>query len=204
MARKRAPGAGRKPRGEFRGNTRQLTFRVRPELRSALEGLAKRNNRSLAQEIQRGLNDWVRRYDEPALHIAALSHAVNLLGGIVENATGKRWIEDPFTGEALRHAVNTLVLHFAPMTDGAANIPPVVQHAANRMPEPGRDQYLTPSGLGQMQAFSVITQIENAPSEEKAPPGFSRPDEWGFWQILRDLGSGWQRNRKLTNKEPMR
>ena len=79
MPQKRAPGGGRKPRGEFRGNSKILTVRVRPELRTALERLASKHHRSLSQEMQRGLDYWVRRYLDPKPHVAALAQAVTLL-----------------------------------------------------------------------------------------------------------------------------
>jgi len=196
MPQTRGPGGGRKPRGEFRGNTRILTVRVRPELRTALERLAKRHRRSLSQEIQRCLDDWIGRYTKPKLHISALAHAIALLVGEVERATGENWHEDAFTGEALRHAIERLIFHFAPTPDGKMPIPPRVEKAAIRMPPPMRDRARTAADVGTAQAGIIITLIENAPASDK-PAGLAFPDEWGFWQILRDLGSGWKRNRAI-------
>jgi predicted transcriptional regulator len=197
MPQTRAPGGGRKPRGEFRGNTKILTVRVRPELRTALERLAKRHRRSLSQEIQRGLDDWIGRHTKPKPHIGALTHAVALLAEAVERTTGKRWHEDAFTGEAVRHGVERLVFHFAPAPDGTMPVPPRVEEAAMRMPPPMRDRARTAADVGTSQAGMIITLIENAPASDKPPLGLAFPDEQGFWQILRDLGSGWKRNRAV-------
>jgi hypothetical protein len=46
MVGKRAPGAGRKPRGEFRGKTATLTTRITPKTRAALERASRNSGRS--------------------------------------------------------------------------------------------------------------------------------------------------------------
>jgi predicted transcriptional regulator len=197
MPKTRAPGGGRKPRGDYRGNSKILTVRVRPEMRTALERLANRNDRSLSQEIQRGLNDWIGRHARPKPHIGALAHAVALLAEAVEEATGKGWHEDAFTGEALRHAVEFLIFHFAPTPDGPAPVPPRVEEAAMRMPPSMRERARTAADVGTSRAGMIITLIENAPASDKPPLGLAFPDEQGFWKILRDLESGWKRNRAV-------
>jgi predicted transcriptional regulator len=196
MPQKRSPGGGRKPRGEFRGNSKILTVRVRPELRTTLERLAKKHRRSLSQEMQRGLDAWVGRYNDPKLHVGALAHAITLLVEAIERATGKRWHEDAFTGEALRHAVEALIFYFAPTPDGKpVSVPAPVEEAAMRMPPGMRDRARTAADVGTAQAGMLITLIQNAPVSDKPPFGLAFPDEQGLWQILRDLGSGWKRNR---------
>ena len=52
---KRAPGAGRKPQGEYKGKTATLTTRIEPDTRTALEKAAKETGRSLSQEIENRL-----------------------------------------------------------------------------------------------------------------------------------------------------
>ena len=42
MAKKRAPGAGRKPRGEFKGKSATLTTRITSETRAALDRAAQK------------------------------------------------------------------------------------------------------------------------------------------------------------------
>jgi hypothetical protein len=176
-----------------------LTVRVRPELRMALQRLAKKHRRSLSQEMQQGLDYWVSRYLKAKPHVAALAHAVRLLVEAVEQTTGKSWHEDAFTGEALRHGVECLISHFAPMQDRTMPlpVPPRVEEAAMRMPPDMREKACTAAEVGTFQARSVIFWIENAPTINEQPLGIAFPDEWGFWQILRDLGSGWERNREV-------
>jgi predicted transcriptional regulator len=206
----RAPGGGRKPRGEFRGNSKILTVRVRPEIRTALEQLAKRHRRSLSQEIQRGLDDWIGSHHKPKLHIGALAHMTTLLAEAIEQATGRRWHEDPFTGEALRQGVEMLIFHFAPASDGPAPVPLKIEEAtevAMRMPgHPWKPR--TTSELGTSQAGMIITLIENAAADDKPSLRLERlkhlSDEQGFWKILRDIGSGWKTNRAVRSPRETR
>jgi len=58
MARKRAPGGGRKPAGEFKGKSATITTRVTPATRAALEQAASANGRSLSQEIESRLDGF--------------------------------------------------------------------------------------------------------------------------------------------------
>ena len=75
------------------------------------------------------------------------------------------------------------------------------EEIAARFQSPLRESFRNPVLLGQMEAGSIITNIENAPSATRAPAGAYVPDEFGFWQILRDIGSGWERNQRVWNKE---
>ena len=50
MARKRAPGGGRKPKGPVAARS-QLTVRMPDELRAELEAAARRRNRNLTDEL---------------------------------------------------------------------------------------------------------------------------------------------------------
>jgi predicted transcriptional regulator len=195
---KRARGGGRKPRGEFSGNSAILTVRVRPELRAALQRLAERHCRSLSQEMQRGLDAWVGQRRDHKRHVAALAHAVTILVEGVERATGKGWHEDAFTGEALRHAVEFLISHFATEATRPVPIPSRVEEAASRMPPAWRERARTAADVGMTQAGWVITLIESAPAAntQQPPLGVVPLDDWGFWKILRDIGSGWERNRE--------
>jgi hypothetical protein len=136
--------------------------------------------------MQSGLDTWVGRRLHSKAHVAALAHALTILVEAVERATGKRWHEDAFTGEALRHAVDFLVSHFATEGTRPVPIPSRVEETARRMPPALRDRARTTADVGLTQAGWVITLIESAPA----------PDDWGFWQVLRDLGSGCERNRE--------
>ena len=52
---KRAPGAGRKPRGEFDQLTSPFSLRMPEDLREQLEAAAEKSGRSASQELLRRL-----------------------------------------------------------------------------------------------------------------------------------------------------
>src|SRR5262245_35272367 len=163
MTRKRAPGGGRKPQGPFAGKTATLTTRITPETRAALERAAKKRRPrpiSLSQEVEHRLDSSIRRDREHdrKRHIRALAEAVALVTEGVESATEKRWLDDTFTGDALRHAIEFFVFHFAP--HGTLEVPAKVKAAASKVPPASRDRCLTPIEVGQHEAGWVISWIE--------------------------------------------
>jgi TraY domain len=215
LAKKRAPGAGRKPRGEFKGKTATLTTRITPETRAALERAAEKTNRSLSQEVEHRLDYSIRRDYEHNRnrHIRGLAEAIAILTHWVERATQKRWIDDPFTAEALRRGIEFLVFHFgAPGTpEVPAEVPASVKDAAARVPLQARDQSMTPAGVGHAEAGGLISWIEMNLNEggrlsrsSPTPPEFLKPrkyyvpHEWYLYsQLFSDMGSGWARHKKL-------
>jgi hypothetical protein len=173
-----------------------VTVRVRPELREAIQQLAKRHGRSPSQEMQSALDYWVGRSLNNKTHIGALVHSVSLLVNGIEKLTGRRWIDDVFTGAAVRHAIEYFVLHFAPFSVDPPAVPSTVEKIAAKVPPSVRERERTPAGFGEYRATMLIAQIENAPAEDKPPLGLYFLDQRGFWKIRRDLGSGIDRNRK--------
>src|SRR4051812_3431455 len=101
MARKRAAGGGRKPMGPYSGKSATLTTRITPATRLALEREAKKKGHSLSQEIERRLEESLRRNRETPVHIQALAHAMTSLVDQIEFYTKHRWIDDVYTGKAL-------------------------------------------------------------------------------------------------------
>ena len=59
--RKRAPGGGRKPKGEFAGLPSPLSVRMPADMRAQLEAAARRSGRSMSQEVLRRLNSSLSR-----------------------------------------------------------------------------------------------------------------------------------------------
>jgi hypothetical protein len=159
--RKRAPGAGRKPQGEFSGKTAKLTMRITPATRKELETFAKKSGLSLSQAAEHHLSlslSKVRIRD----HIQALGEAVMLLAQRIESKTEKtgklHWNEDVFTGEALRRGIEVLVSHFAPR--GTPVTPISVKEAAAEMVGDAGEAYRSPVGLGETEAAQVMAWIE--------------------------------------------
>jgi hypothetical protein len=195
LAKKRAPGAGRKPRGEFKGKSATLTTRITPETRAAMERAAQKSGRSLSQEVERRLNDSVRNERNRRSDVRALAEAVAIVAEKVEIATGKQWLQDAFTGDALRGGIEVLVRHFAP--HGARVIPPKVEEAAARMLPEATERDRSPSRVGEMEALKVITIIEHFGGWDKnyLQRVVMSDELYRYLQILRDLGSGAERTQ---------
>jgi len=195
LAKKRAPGAGRKPRGEFKGKSATLTTRITPETRAAMERAAQKSHLSLSQEVERRLVDSVRKDRNRSSDVRALAEAVAIVAEKVEIATGKHWLQDAFTGEALRRGIEVLVRHFAP--HGAQVIPPKVEEAATRALPEASERDCNPTRIGENEAFKVITMIEFFWGQDRNYlQRVVRSDElYRYLQILRDLGSGAERTQ---------
>ena len=195
MAKKRAPGAGRKPRGEFKGKSATLTTRVMPETRAAMERAAQKSGRSLSQEVERRLNDSVLNERNRRSDVRALAEAIAIVTEKVEIATGKRWLQDAFTGDALRHGIEVLVRHFAP--HGARVIPPNVEEAAAKVRPEASERDRSPTRVGENEAFKVITMIEHfwGPDKNQLQHVVMSDELYRYLRILRDLGSGAERTQ---------
>ena len=183
MAKKRAPGAGRKPRGDFTGKTATLTTRITAETRAAMERAAQKSGRSLSQDVERRLVDSVRNERNRRSDIRALAEAIAIVAEKVEKATGKHWLQDASTGEELRRGIDVLVRHFAP--HGAR--PRVLPEAS----EGDRG----PTSVGESEALKVITMMEYLYGWDKNYlQRLVVSDElYRYLHILRDLGSGGER-----------
>jgi hypothetical protein len=175
MARKRAPGGGRKPQGEFTGKTASLTTRIRPRVREGLEREAQRNGRSLSQEVERRLTDSLempqrieRGWGPP--HVQALARLVARAVRTIEGSTGRRWRDDAFTGQAARAAINILMEHLVLVPDGALEIPEEVERSAQATARilPDRlEFYRHPEGVASAVALGLLSQLE---AHEEPPP----------------------------------
>ena len=190
---KRAPGAGRKPRGEFKGKSATLTTRITPETRAAMERAAQKSGRSLSQEVERRLNDSVLNDRNRRSDVRALVEAIAIVTEKVEIATGKNWLQDAFTGEALRHGIEVLVRHFAP--HGARVIPPNVEETAARVLAEASERDRSPSRVGEIEAFKVITMIEHFCGWDQLQRVVMSDELYRYLRILRDLGSGAERTQ---------
>lgn len=165
--RKRAPGGGRKPQGEFSGKTAKMTMRMTLATRAQLEDAAKKSGRSLSQEAEYHLGlslSRVRIRD----HIQALGEIIQLLAQRIESKTEKNgklhWNKDAFTGQALCRGIEVLVSHFAPR--GTPVTPISVKEAAAEMVGDAGEAYCSPVGLGETEAGQVMAWIEISNSRD--------------------------------------
>jgi hypothetical protein len=195
MARKRAPGGGRKPQGEIAGKSAAFATRITPEVRRWLEAEAKKGKlgRSLSQVAEQVLRLEMHRGADTQKHNQALAHSIVRLAESIEQQTGKNWLSDIFTSMALRHAVETILFHFAPGTEQKPQVPQVVEERAARMPDEFAERYRKPAGFGYIAASHLITEIELSANPSEKPNEWSLPITFNtsadkLKQIGRDLG----------------
>jgi len=198
MPRKRAPGAGRKPKGEFTRKISTFSTRITAETRRALTDAARRSKRSLSQEAEYLLRAGLQK-PSGERHNRALALAIVLLAANIEQDAGRTWSSDPFTGMALLHAVEALLLRLIPTAEGPPHVPAAVDNAAARMPPAFAAEFRTPSGFGHMLAHHLLREIEAAgaspvDNDEWSVPIFLRADP----VVLRGVcgGLGLSRGKK--------
>src|SRR6266571_4363521 len=173
MARKRRPGGGRKPRGEFQGKTSALSTRITPVTRSTLEKAAAASGRSLSQEVELRLRRSTAPDDTRTKQIRAVGALARLAAEEIERLTGASWLADRFTAEVLRHAVDQTLAHFAPHSEGGLTIPPRIKQSVAAMPPDIGEAYSRPASLGLMEALRLIALIERQGTFKALPP-----NEW--------------------------
>lgn len=114
MARKRAPGGGRKPKHGVRASP--FSLRLPDELREKLAAAASRHDGkdgSLSEEILRRLKQSF--YDErrdPA--VRALSHILGVAIAIAKSIAGPDWRSDPWAFKAIKLAFGQILDDFEP------------------------------------------------------------------------------------------
>jgi hypothetical protein len=180
--RKRAPGAGRKPKGPISGNAGWLQARITEDLRVQLEEAAAQNGRSLSQEAQIRLKDSFglsaklqKAWGPP--EVKALAHLVSRVvrsvhGGVGANpffdAGELAWHRNPFTHAAVCAAITTLLANFKP--EGPIEPPARVKELAERMPEQA-ETVMTPESVGRSCAMGLLYQLATAePPPKNADP----------------------------------
>jgi hypothetical protein len=187
---RRAPGAGRKPQGKFKGNYAVLNLRVTPEVRTALERAIEKNGSSLSQEAQRRLDSSFeedRRARKQRPDLRALTAAITMLTEHIERKTGHRWQDGAFTTQALQAGVEFLIRHFG--AGGEVVVPSSVAETADRQRNEGLNPSVTPSAIGWEEAGYVIGMIERWHHiKVKEIPRGNAPPEWDIHsRLMRDL-----------------
>jgi hypothetical protein len=185
----RAKKRGPLPRGT--GARVQIPVRVDPKIKQALNNAAEKKRRSLTLEVESRLAASLGEGHQA--HVRALIDAIGLLAKNLERRTAKRWVADAFTAQALTAGVDRLLFHFGRY--GKPVVPAAIKAAAAKMPATERETYCTPKSLGESEAGMLISMIENALPPLPLKPEFGPSLGWGHYELLRDLGSGWRRNR---------
>jgi hypothetical protein len=117
MGKRRAPGGGRKPKGEFSGVTSPLSIRMSEEMRRELEAAARARGWSVSQEILRRIQETFRydrdRTRDPAMR--ALCFLIAQLAGEIAGLTDEKgqpafdWRTNPFFFRAFKLGIAKLL-----------------------------------------------------------------------------------------------
>jgi hypothetical protein len=152
MARKRAPGGGRKPQGEFSNKRALLATRVTLETRKSLDAAARKSGRSLSQEVEHRLRDSLKGSDKASRYpeTAALTHLVTRLAEIISVISKRRWSRNRWCIETLKFAV-TKLLEQVPTSDSD---------------QPAHLEAFTPELLGTALALAVFRNVERADPDD--------------------------------------
>jgi hypothetical protein len=186
--RKRAAGGGAKPKGPFKGKSMTLTTRITPETREELERTAAEKGRSLSQEVEYRLRSFAGQ-SRKAPHIRSLADAVSLIASRIEQRTGRRFLDDPFTASAVRHLISGFLSRISPASTGTTPIPPDIEKYAAKMPSLGQ-AVKSPVALAELEAEALIYDIENAPLSNYEMLGLLFPASEGLSSIREHLGMG--------------
>jgi len=112
VARKRAPGGGRKPIGAFPAST-QLSIRMPDNMRAELEAAAKNRGWSLTQELLWRIRVSLSkdRQDSRDSTLRAICFLISAMAtrGLYTRRPGKPWYQDPFTFRAFKLGVAKLL-----------------------------------------------------------------------------------------------
>jgi hypothetical protein len=108
--RKRAPGGGRKPKGDFAGLTSPVCIRMPPALRAQLKTAARRSGRSISQEVLSRLDGSLNRERDKATDrpMRAICFLISSLAYSV-HWNMPNWRSDPFLFRAIRIGIDKLL-----------------------------------------------------------------------------------------------
>ena len=150
--RKRAPGGGRKPKGEFSNKRAQLATRVTLDTRKALDAATRKSGRSLSQEVERRLRDSLKGSDkadrDPAT--AALAHLVTRSAETIRLISKRPWNSNRWCIETLKFAI-TKLLDQVPAPDSD---------------QPAHLEAFTPELLGTALALQLFQNVERADPDD--------------------------------------
>lgn len=172
---------GRPPKGEFIDKKATLTTRITNAVRAGLEREARRNGRSISQEVEFRLAESLKaRKSRLNDRNRALAFLVGKLAEDIESVTNKSWLDDPYTCEAIEAGLKILIGNYAPR--GEPKIPDWIAADIAKKPEI-YDQFKTPDGLGWAHAHGLISQV--AMLTEEPPVDHPKNQHYadGFYQF---------------------
>jgi len=160
---------GRPPKGPYPGKSAALATRVSPELRAAIDEMARRAGRSLSQEVEFRL----RSTFDANLKMDRREQLAQLFGGpenmaifrliaevqataeyyVTQEIEGKSWKDDPFVCKTFRHAADVIWKALGPRGEA---VPPT----GVKLPGDG-----DPEVLGEAIAWGALSSVQLADDE---------------------------------------
>jgi hypothetical protein len=172
--RKRRPGGGRKPIDPQGAVIAPVRF-TRHEW-EAINRLGKRYGLKRSQVIRAAVKYWLSMVQYPHLHVAALTYLITILIKRIEDRSGRKWIEDPETGAAVREEVGRLIESLAPVAKEGLVVSPKLRQIARDL-------------------IVITAHLYQEPRPSLALSG----DDWAALAVIaRDLGPALLRNAGKT------
>jgi hypothetical protein len=162
MARKRAPGGGRKPKAPAEKKT-QFTTRIDKATRALLDGEASRTGLSVSRIAEQAIDALISKKKDTLRFSEvnrALARSIMILADQIEKRTGMTWQEDAFTCEALRSGLNAVIAKFG--AAGTERVPALIEERAKKLPSLG-SALRNAAGFGALEAEILLYSMENAP-----------------------------------------
>jgi hypothetical protein len=192
MPRKRAPGAGRRPKGEFTGKSETFTSRITPILRQQLDAAAHESGRSLSQEVEARLSRSLADDKPTDPPTRAFAFLVGELAYAIALGNRASWHNDRYLREAFRLAL-PMLLDRIPVGPG----------------DPGREHHVSPQQLAAIMVDGLMEEVES-PRQHMEEPGVRFQHVLRMKQKMRaDLGipardapNRWDRFVAEVRKEP--
>jgi len=165
------------------GPAEVVPVRIPPPLLKRLDQLVAKHRRKRqrwdrSREIRAAIGYWAKLIEKPEQHTGALICLIAILIRRIEARTRRKWHTDPSTGAFVRELVEQMIFHFAPTPTEPVAVPDDI------------------AGI----PWELITVAENLYPRPGVPevPSTLFDDEWAALAlIVRDLGSGWQRNKDI-------
>ena len=197
--RQRAPGGGRRPKGEFSELTSPLSFRMPASMRKDLEAARRKSGRSTTQEmltrLQYSFNEDRRKARDPALQ--AVCYLISEAAEGTANPAPARvknlrplWRSNPFLFRAFKLAVAKLLDALEPA--GEIKPPTNVLEVADGVKLFARHLrgiYQTPEALADFVTAGILRALFSpAPAARLSEWPRPRWEDYGMEPACRDLG----------------
>jgi predicted transcriptional regulator len=167
---------GRKPLHP--GGSDTVALRIPRELIDRIDRLAEARGRTRSEEARHAFRFWTGFHRQDVRHIGQLLALIELLIRDIEKRTGKQWLDDAATGVYVAKLVEELIFHLAPTPPERVTIPPEIREILSLL-------------IIRYENQLYVTYEDRAKVDDRI---------FELETILRDLGSGFQRNRKIWLK----